>query len=108
MVEVGVEAGGCPDGFTLGRWCIMWDGFLCIWVAGARPAVDFLWDGRVVRLAGADADDGMSHFREVAVDALDAVQVAEAWSSSEPGEGHHCRLDIETSDLDHPLESTDE
>ena len=52
--------------------------------------------------------DGMSHFREVAVDALDAVHVAEAWSSSEPGEGHHCRLDIETSDLDHPLESTHE
>ena len=61
-----------------------------------------------VGLLSANADDAMAHLGEVSVDAFRTVKVSLTWSCSKSGQGHCTCRDVESSDLDGPLQGADQ
>ena len=62
----------------------------------------------VIRFLCAYPDDGMAHLGDASMNAFNAVHVALSGCSAESRHGHNCGADVESPELNNPLESSDE
>ena len=82
--------------------------FLCVSIAGVFPVTHLNWDVGAIRCVGPDRDCGMVHLGKIPMDFLDAVKVSLSRHSTEAWESHHCCLNVKATNLNFPLQSSNQ
>ena len=67
-----------------------------------------MWNVGVIGFFCAHPDDGMSHLGDAPMNAFNTVHVALSGCSAESRHGHNCGADVESAELNNPLEGSDE
>jgi hypothetical protein len=82
--------------------------FFCSGVNQLLPIVDLGWERTEIGFFNTDSDDAVSHLHEVAIDLFGSVEVSNSGVGTKAGECHDGSSDVESSNLDDPLERTNE
>ena len=108
MVQVGIPIVGGLDRFTKGSWSIRGNFLTRSPITGIEPIVLLDWDIAVIGDRGPNADRTSFELGKVSMNTLDTFQMTLTGCCAEARHRHNGSLDIKASNLDYPLECTDE